>query len=197
MTSLRDSRLFYSYLNDPTEKNHDAAISLFYSVTYANPQLSQARYINENGFEEIRINWQAGRQRPNISDPKNLQDKSRRYYFHEASNLLPGAIWFSKLDLNVENDQIEIPYTPTLRVATPIYIEHRFRGIVIINCDASEFLANYARNKTFYVGMIDQDGYYMVSNQRERSWSRYLNSGHTIQTTSPKYSAAILQLDKN
>ena len=192
VTSLRDNKVLLRYLRDPSEGNHQTATSLLYAVTNSNSALMQVRYLDVNGLEKIRVDWGFGQEKPSIIPEEELQDKSHRYYFIEASQIPPTSFWHSKLDLNVENRKIQVPYKPVLRVASPIYIDQQFQGIVIINMHAKDFLNRFKRNALFEICLIDQDGYFLSGFDDEVSWSRYLESGYTLQSEYPEHGQDII-----
>ncbi len=102
------------------------------SLAQRNPAYDQVRWIDETGYEKIRIS--RGHGGPYIEPRQNLQDKSQRYYFKAASLLLPGELYASKIDLNVEHGELERPLKPMLRIATPLAdTGGNRRGIIIIN----------------------------------------------------------------
>jgi PAS domain S-box-containing protein len=97
-----------------------------------NPVYDQVRWIDETGLEKIRIS--RGQNGPYIEARQQLQDKSQRYYFKAANSLVPGELYASKIDLNVEHGKTELPLKPVLRLATPVMdFEGNRRGIIIIN----------------------------------------------------------------
>ena len=103
-----------------------------------------------------------------VVDDQHLQDKSKKYYFTAAHSLLMGEVYISRLDLNMENGQIEIPLRPTLRVATPVQdSKGQRRGIFIVNISMKYLLAaiRYARERnpdTDYV-LINKDGNWLTA----------------------------------
>jgi hypothetical protein len=116
--------------------------SSFLILAQRNPQYQQVRWIDESGIEKARIMRDQGE--PFVVAPQDLQDKSSRYYFKAANELLPGELYISRLDLNMEQGQIEIPLRPVLRIATPVRGSDRKRlGIIIINIDM-KYLFNIA-----------------------------------------------------
>lgn len=195
VASLRDSLILYDYLQNPNAGNRKRAIELFKAVSLSNPALMQARFLDEKGREKIRIDWAFGKERPEIVRDEDLQDKGHRYYFSETARLGPTAFWYSKLDLNVENRRIEVPHKPVMRVASPVFIDQRFHGIVIINVHSKEFLNNLAQNPIFDICIIDGDGYFIISHQEERSWARYLETGHKVGQYYPQRYKEILYDD--
>jgi signal transduction histidine kinase len=131
----------------------------------------QVRYIDEYGKEVVRIDSDGRMSR--IIRPENLQYKVHRYYFQEAIQLPPGGVYVSPLDLNRELGEIEEPYIPVIRYATPVFdAANDLRGIVIINVYTSQFL-NMLQRGNGHNGnliMVDQDGYYLVHPDRDHLW---------------------------
>jgi two-component system, sensor histidine kinase len=105
------------------------------------PSYFQVRLIGlkDQGKELIRVDRKNGMGEAIKSD--QLQQKGDRNYFTETIKLRKGSIYFSEIDLNKEFGKIEIPYTPTLRVASPLYIGDTLFGIVIINTDLRTLFA--------------------------------------------------------
>ncbi|MEO5583455.1 MAG: ATP-binding protein, partial [Saprospiraceae bacterium] len=99
------------------------------------PSYFQVRLIGieDHGKELIRVDRKNGMGEAIASD--QLQQKGDRNYFTETIKLRKGSIYFSEIDLNKEFGKVEIPYTPTLRVASPLYIGNTLYGIIIINTD--------------------------------------------------------------
>ncbi|WP_099189521.1 hypothetical protein [Tepidibacter mesophilus] len=79
----------------------------------------QIRYIDISGNESIRINYSD--KGSYIVDKSELQNKKDRYYFEDSINLKRKQIYISKLDLNVENNKIEQPLKPMMRLSTPVF----------------------------------------------------------------------------
>jgi len=120
------------YMEDPSpERLRDVARSyLFFSEV--NPDFDQIRLLDARGMEILRINRQGNKS--TLVPEKDLQDKSDRYYYQDAAKLLPGEIYASPLDLNVEKGAIETPYKPMLRVAAPLRdTQGRLRGVLVLN----------------------------------------------------------------
>lgn len=106
--------------------------SSFLTLARRNPQYQQIRWIAESGNERSRVMRDQGE--PYAVAPQDLQNKSDRYYFEAANELLPGELYISRVDLNEERGRIEIPARPVLRIATPVQDSgKKRRGIIIIN----------------------------------------------------------------
>lgn len=106
--------------------------SLYFNFIRHQDVLDQIRYINNDGLEVIRFNHTpAGLVEVTH---ENLQDKSSYYYFKDAVQLENGQLAISRLDLNVENNRIQIPIKPTLRISTPVFDSQDKRiGVLVVN----------------------------------------------------------------
>lgn len=119
----------------------------------------QIRYLDVSGDELIRVNFNDGDVA--IVTEENLQTKKDRYYFSESVVLNDGDIYVSKFDLNIENNQIEIPEKPMLRIALRVKSES-LDGVIIINYLANHLiedirLFNQRSSGSFYLINTDSD----------------------------------------
>lgn len=132
----------------------------------------QIRFLNETGMEVVRVNFNGGR--PTVVATPDLQDKSGRYYFTDAMALDAGALYVSRLDLNIEHGEIEVPYKPMIRISTPVADQQgRKRGVLLLNYLAEDLLARVQNTDAVSVGdpmMVDQEGYWLVSPNPPPSW---------------------------
>ena len=132
----------------------------------------QIRFIDIQGQEVIRINY--ANNFAAIVSKENLQNKADRYYFSDAIILNNGQVYISKLDLNIEHGEIEIPYKPMIRFATPVYDDvGKLHGVVVINYLAENLIENFkkigfASSGSMY--LVNSDGYYLSSNDPEEEW---------------------------
>lgn len=76
----------------------------------------QIRYLDSTGNEVIRINYT----NEAVIVDDELQNKSDRYYFQETVKLRNDQVYISKLDLNIENNEVELPLKPVVRFSKPI-----------------------------------------------------------------------------
>ncbi|MEZ5701332.1 MAG: PAS domain S-box protein [Burkholderiaceae bacterium] len=100
---------------------------------------AQARYIDEQGMEMVRVDSVNGQ--VVVVSADQLQDKSDRYYFQQGIRLPAGQVYLSRFDLNIERGQIEIPYNPMVRFSTKLRdASGRERGIVVLNVKAKPLI---------------------------------------------------------
>lgn len=130
------------------------------------------RWLDENGKEVVRVDYAPGQAR--VIPPDQLQDKGQRYFFADAMRLEVGQVYVSPLDLNVEHDQIEKPYRPALRVATPILnVAGKKRGIVIINYNAQTMLQAFVKGTNSMASratLINSEGYWLKGQSPADEW---------------------------
>lgn len=134
----------------------------------------QIRYIDERGSEVVRINYREGR--PSVVPPRQLQNKSSRYYVEEGLRLKPGGIYISPFDLNVEDGRIEDPYKPMVRFVTPVFdTQGRRRGMLVLNYLGDRLIRHFllvAANIVDHIHLLNGHGYWLRSpRQREDEWA--------------------------
>ncbi|MEJ2095166.1 MAG: PAS domain S-box protein, partial [Gammaproteobacteria bacterium] len=144
LRSLSTETVTRQVLDSRTPEHLQSLESSFLMLAQRNPQYQQIRWIDESGIEKVRVMRDQGD--PYVVALQELQDKSERYYFEAANALLPGELYISPIDLNVEHGQTEMPPKPMLRIATPVEDSNRERrGIIIINI-AMKHLFDLIRN---------------------------------------------------
>ncbi|PKM86160.1 MAG: hypothetical protein CVU87_13025 [Firmicutes bacterium HGW-Firmicutes-12] len=134
----------------------------------------QVRYIDFDGNERIRINY--AENGSFIVKKEDLQNKSNRYYFKDMRILGKDQVYISKLDLNVENGQLEQPIKPMIRLATPVMGEEgKLNGLIVLNYYAKNLLQdfkNIASTSHGDVFLLDFNGYWIYNAQnKEKEWS--------------------------
>lgn len=133
----------------------------------------QIRYIDISGNESIRINYSD--KGSYIVDKAELQNKKDRYYFEDSINLKRKQIYISKLDLNVENNKIEQPLKPMMRLSTPVFDnEGKVKGIVIVNYYAKYLLDDFEAISANSIGeayLVDSNGYWIYNTNKDKEWA--------------------------
>ena len=132
----------------------------------------QIRVIDPEGWERVRVNFDHGA--PQIVPDRQLQNKRSRYYFADAMRLGPGEIYVSPLDLNVEQDGLEQPLKPVLRVALPLFdaLGDR-RGVLVLNYLGKSLLDRIraiGRAASGQLWLFNSDGYWLIGPGSEDEW---------------------------
>lgn len=192
IVALRDSTALNNYLHDPSEENYASVQSLFYGIARSNLDFMQVRFIDNKGNENVRIDYDKGSTNPRIIPKDQLQNKKHRYYYPQASKSLPNSFWYSRLDLNMENNEIEFPLKPVLRIASPVYIDQKYLGFVVINVHVKRLLNSLRESSFFNISIIDGKGEFIVHYNDIHSWSLYLQKSYNLFDDLPEYASAII-----
>ena len=150
---------------------------LFLTLMEANKDYMQMRFIDKNGMEKLRFEREKKSKEPYKTF--RLQDKSNRYYFKNASLTDNNSVWFSTIDLNIEHGVVEKPNKSVVRVATPIYIENKFKGILIINIFMKELFESISKSTIYDIYITDSAGYYLKHKNPKYNWSLH-NTKHRL-----------------
>ena len=162
----------HDILDDPQPRLLSEVAEHFVSFARSKKIYNQLRWIDESGMERVRVDTVNGV--PIVVADAQLQSKRGRYFFSDTMKLAPGEVFVSPLDLNIEQDKIEEPFKPMLRVATPVADSQGLkRGIVIINYFGSDMLQEFTRvteKVADHVMMLNRDGYWLKSPKVEDEW---------------------------
>jgi len=149
----------------------DEAVKYFISLAGEVRRFSQLRIILRSGMEAIRVDARGNR--VIVTPDDELQNKSGRYYVKAAQSLRLGQVYVSRLDLNVENGQIEVPLRPTTRLVAPIGGDDQVViGYLIVNLDMAAPLVPYgtASDGVTRTELVNQDGYWLAGGEDGRNW---------------------------
>ena len=139
----------------------------------------QVRLLDASGQEIVRVNFNDGK--PQVIEATQLQDKSRRYYFQEAIRLESGQVYISPLDLNIEDGEVQQPYKPMMRFATPIFDQAGNRqGIVVLNYFGERLINHFllaAANIADHIELLNEDGYWLSSQNPADAWGFMFENG--------------------
>ncbi|MET0013402.1 MAG: PAS domain S-box protein [Sedimenticola sp.] len=148
----------------------------------------QIRFLDMEGQEIIRINFQGGESRAVAADA--LQNKADRYYFRESIDLDQGALYISPLDLNMEQGQLEEPYKPVMRFATPVFSRDGTKqGILVLNYLGQRLLGSFKRasaNIANHVHLLNAKGYWLHSPRDDDAWGFMLPHQRRFSTGFPQ-----------
>ena len=178
LNGVREDLLFLSHLDSlraaveaPTAASLANLQTDFAEFISTHPNVFQARYLDSNGREIVRVEASDGTAR--IVPENRLQNKADRYYFQATMALNEGEVYVSPVDLNREFGQIQEPRTPTIRYATPLLAaDGRKAGIIILNLYAEPFL-NFARAgelEDAALLLTDENGYYLSHPDPAAEW---------------------------
>lgn len=169
---LKGSGEIYDFFELPTTDRREKLEKRFDSFAQATRRYHQIRLLDRNGIESVRLNVNDGVSE--LVSSELLQDKSKRYYFEDTLSLNPDDIYVSAFDLNIENNRIEEPWKPVIRVATKIYNEQgEFKGVLILNFDGRELIETIHGRFELYKGinmLVNEQGYWLHHPDKSKTW---------------------------
>ncbi len=186
------SELTVKYVSSGDSGDRGNLNQLLLAAVASNISFVQLRYIDAFGMESVRIDRDKKLDHPIVASPEKLQDKRGRYYFKDAALLPPGQFWYSNFDLNVEHGQIELPIRPTFRIATPVFVEGRFAGLIIANISIDTLLSMLGSSTSFDVYIVDKEGEFILHPEPRQAWSRYLPDRANLLAQFPEFGRSVL-----
>lgn len=193
INSIDDSVTFQNYLNE--DKNITFLKDMFMMISSTDENIMQIRYIDEFGNEKIKIARDFQYTQAKFIKDSDLENKEDRYYFKDSKTKFKNKIWVSKIDLNIENNQIEIPFKPTIRTIKSINRHGEFKGILIINYFAQQLLDEIKQEKNFKVILSDELGFIIAHYDLEKEWGYYKKEKYSISNEFEKEFLNILNND--
>lgn len=191
---LRDLPQMKSFLSPANPENklqsYRAIESAFLAIANNHRIFHQVRFIDTNGKEIVRVNFDG--KKADLVPPEELQLKGHRYYVQDSIGLKSGQIYVSPLDLNIEHGKIQVPYSPVIRYATPVFDRNgHTRGVIVLNVRGAVLLDILERQQdTTRYGehyfLVDQDGYFLFHPEASKQFSRFINPGETLVSNEPE-----------
>ncbi|XXJ20544.1 response regulator [Desulfovibrio caledoniensis] len=196
MANHVETKNFLQYRTEQNRLDLEGELMVLSTISGAYDQI---RILDNDGMELVRINYNNGHPAP--VPLGELQNKFHRYYFQEALPLKSGEVYVSPFDLNIENNKIEIPLKPMIRVATPIYDDAGCRiGFAILNYLGQRILDRLDKGGRMEVGLtmlLNEDGYWLASPYPEKNWAFMFEGreGLSFKAEHPETWARIKDLD--
>lgn len=193
LESLANSAEFKTYLDNPDDKTNIKGI--FKILAGGTDDLMQIRFLDKNGMEDIRIDRSADGKTVTLIPDHLLQDKSQRYYFKHSKETELNKVWFSALDLNIEQGKIEQPFKPTLRGMMPIEHNGSFVGVLIINYYMEGFIKKLLHMPLYSSTLINNTGEILVHYNPKNNWSSHTGNAFTLKDEFPLLYPQIIESD--
>ena len=171
ITFLSNDARVIDYAEDRSEIHRFAVKRLFGNLSNVTALYDQIRILDMTGMEVVRVDYENEYASPLVVPDQDLQDKSNRDYFPICRDLPKGGIYISRLDLNVEFGQVEIPYKPVVRICSPIIDSHGVKqGILIVNFNAHQTLEEFSALSNNLM-LVNADGFWLVSPDPQDEWT--------------------------
>jgi hypothetical protein len=159
-------------------------------------EYGQVRLLDETGFERIRIDDSTGSVQP-IRD-RDLQDKGTRDYVVETRILPPGHVSVSRLDLNIENGEVQWPPNPQIRFSTRLPSPPDGPGGLLVLNGKGQLLIDPLEqtdglNVDTAVWLLDGKGDYLHAPGEEKAWGFVLGRGQAFSNDRPEIWSRMLE----
>lgn len=156
------------------KNNNEFLKDLMFNLVKSNSLVLQMRVLDLQGNETIRV--EQDETKVLIVEKNKLQNKFHRYYFQNFLKLSKNEIAISKLDLNIENNIVQLPFVSTVRLGMPIYENNKKVGVLIVNYDMDKFLEENFFSSFFNIYLVDENNYFVKHpNNKDYNWSKYTN----------------------
>ncbi|MBS1187620.1 MAG: serine phosphatase [Burkholderiaceae bacterium] len=150
-------------VDSPSEEAMENLATQWARFSQANQVYNKIRWIDETGMERLRIDY--AEPEPLVVPKAKLQNKGDRYFFTRTNKLQENEIFVSPLDLNVDNNQIEVPHHPNIRFGMPVFDSNgKRRGIILLNYSARDLLKRFEQEtgeRSNPTWLVNQDGYWL------------------------------------
>ncbi len=188
LKALGGSPALLTFLEQDTPATRQHVEEMFRNFANSKKTYDQIRYLDADGLEVIRINYDAQQDQSVIIPKQDLQDKQHRYYFQDAWKLAPEEVYISPLDLNIEQEQIERPFKPMLRLAMPIADDNgEKRGVIVLNYRAAKVLQQFREQlENNHAMLLNQDGFWLSSPTPKDEWGFMFEQKPRFDTRYPK-----------
>ncbi|MCI5188361.1 MAG: PAS domain-containing sensor histidine kinase [Candidatus Electrothrix sp. AS4_5] len=174
---LAGQKSLIDQITDPSPENLEKLAENFIHFSRIKGVYDQIRWIDTTGMERVRVDF--GSDGPYKTATDRLQNKRDRYYVKDTLQLSLGEIFISPLDLNIERGQVEYPFKPTIRIATPLAkLTGEQNGILILNYTARYMLNNFLATTSAiksHISLLNREGYWLVSPNAAQEWGFMFN----------------------
>jgi signal transduction histidine kinase/CheY-like chemotaxis protein len=156
----------------------------------AKPQYLAFRIIGlaDGGRELVRAQRPTAGGAARIAADAELEQKASRPYFARTMAARDGEVMVSAVELNQENDKIEIPRAPVVRVSTPIFRPDSAPfGMLIINVDMRSAFKRLDEETSLdaITYVVNERGDYLSHPEESREFGFEFGKSYRIQDDYP------------
>ncbi|MDK9758921.1 diguanylate cyclase, partial [Vibrio sp. D173a] len=188
MQLLSHSQSLVDFATSPSPENQNLLEEVWQSVLVNQKWYTQIHLLDIDGHERVRVNYAS--RTGAVTLPKDLQDKSDYSYFHYAQTLEEEEIGGWGIELETEYGEISYPYTPVLRVITPVQTPERRVGYLVVNLDVWGLASrlNFSPDFDFRAEVVNQYGYYIASQNKSKLFGDSIpeRKGFNLAQIAPK-----------
>ncbi|WP_130805902.1 bifunctional diguanylate cyclase/phosphodiesterase [Senegalia massiliensis] len=169
---IKNSDEIHTYINNETE-DLDIVERMFIRATDNKNKIEKISFLNDTGNEIIRVDNENNRSK--LMEKDKLENKINSSYYIKTKDIKDGEIYISKMDLKLKDGKLQIPYTPLIRISTPVFTdEGKYKGVVVISYDARDIIDVFERyfdQKQFMFveySLLNSEGYYLHNKDKNK-----------------------------
>jgi PAS domain S-box-containing protein len=166
-----------SYLDHPTPANRLRAAEDLVTFAKSSRIYSQISYLDTAGQENILINLTP--LGAYALPDSELQSRADRYYFKEVIKMYGGQIYLSSFDLKTSKGKVETPYTPVLRLASPLFDSKGTpKGVLLLyylGDDLLQRLDTSSFHSNAHQYLLNSNGYWLKGPDSSLTWGFMFN----------------------
>ncbi len=172
---ILNSREMKDYVNNSAKATNRDELKRIFSNMMTNKKIYDSiRFIGNDGYEQIWVDYVNGE--TVVAADSELQYKGEKNYFQEGMKLNSGEIYISPMDLSIENDHVEIPQKPVIRLVIPVFNEkNKKAGILVLNYLAQNMLNQIENDSKNDINMkillLNDESYYLLSENSDKDFS--------------------------
>lgn len=173
---------------------HQRLASIFVETLRNKPDYYQARLVDRNGDEVVKV---VRREGGFVVLDAGLGNLSQQRFFERGLELPIGEVYLSRINLNRESGRITEPPVPVMRGVTPVMDESGQEfGVVVLNLAFETMVDDVVRvaeqipNASFFI--TNAEGDFLYHPDRALTFGFERGRRHLIQTSYPELAIAFL-----
>ncbi len=143
-----------------------------YSFISQKHYFDQIQVLDQNGIVKLCYNYNNGK--PEIVDSERLPDNADSSYFSHIKDLKANELFFSRFELSMQGDQVQIPYKSVVRIGKKITKCNKGAcEYLVVKYLVNELIDRVKLLSSDHIGNIfitDSSGYMLISPDSVNNW---------------------------
>ncbi|CAK2467217.1 PAS domain S-box-containing protein/diguanylate cyclase (GGDEF)-like protein [Vibrio crassostreae] len=188
MELLSHSQSLVNFASSPSDQTKDLLEEVWQSVLVNQKWYTQIHLLDITGKELVRVNYSSDTGR--VTLPQQLQDRSDSNYFQYAQKLEAEQIGGWGIELETEHGEVIFPYSPVIRVFTPVETPDKRVGYLVINLDVWGLSSrlSFSPDNDLRAEVINEAGYFIASNNSDKLFGDAIpeRKSYNLKNIAPK-----------
>ncbi|CAK1767821.1 putative Two component Sensor/histidine kinase [Vibrio crassostreae] len=188
MELLSHSQSLVNFASSPSDQTKYLLEEVWQSVLVNQKWYTQIHLLDITGKELVRVNYSSDTGR--VTLPQQLQDRSDSNYFQYAQKLEAEQIGGWGIELETEHGEVTFPYSPVIRVFTPVETPDKRVGYLVINLDVWGLSSrlSFSPDNDLRSEVVNEAGYFIASNKSDKLFGDAIpeRKGYNLKNIAPK-----------